>query len=301
MEGNTSEGRVGVARIGHVVLRVEDLDRAVNFYRDVLSLDETERGGGRSFLTCNERHHELILVESPKRGYEQLAIEYPDEHALETVLERVGATGGERLGPITDEPSIGPAELVRAPGGHLFKLFTGMEIGATPQAPVDGVRPSRFEHISLKLRKMAPIEHFLTEGLGFRFSDRLGSMASWWHCEAEHHGVAVQRAPANHLHHHAWTFSDLNALGTVADRLHARGQTLTWGPGRHGPGNNHFIYFRDPSGALLESCSEIRRFDDVEHPYEPRRWPFRPISISLWGGVMPPSFLSAGVPAAGGR
>lgn len=284
------------ARVAHVALRVDDLDSAVDFYAEVLGLSETERGGGRSYLTCNQRHHELVLVESGRHGYEELALEYATETALEATLTSAEAAGGERLGTVRDEPGIGPAELVRAPGGHVFKLFTGMDSIDGSTNPPDPVRPSRFEHISLKLKRLVPMERFLTDGLGFEFSDRLGSMASWWHCEAEHHGVALQRAPANHLHHHAWTLTDLNALGEVSDRLHARGQTLTWGPGRHGPGNNHFIYFKDPSGALLECCSDIAMLDGRQPAYEPRKWPFRPISVSLWGGVMPLPFIAAGIP-----
>ncbi len=54
-----------------------------------------------------------------------------------------------------------------------------------------GDRPEKFEHASVKVLKMRPLERFLQQGLGFRFSDRLGTTASWWHCEGR--VVAAER------------------------------------------------------------------------------------------------------------
>ena len=62
-----------VTRIGHVTFRVPDLDAAVDFQRDVLGLVETERVDNVSYLTCNDRHHELVLVQDPvRRGYDHV-------------------------------------------------------------------------------------------------------------------------------------------------------------------------------------------------------------------------------------
>jgi len=292
---------LGFLRVGHVALRVPDLAGAIDFYGDVLGLVATERVGDRAYLTCNERHHELILVESTKSGYEELGLEAADEKAAAMVCERSSGFGGKRLGDASAEPGVAGGYLLEAPGGHRFKLFWGMETVSPPPADELGIRPSRFEHISLKSTVMGRLERFISEGLGFRFSDRMGKMASWWHCEAEHHGLAVQRAPQNHLHHHAWTFEDLNTLGRVSDRLHARGQYLTWGPGHHGPGDNRFIYFRDPSKALLEGCAQIAMFGEGSE-YQPKTWPFGSKSVSLWGSRLPVPFVLAGIPIrASGR
>lgn len=286
-------------RVGHVALTVSDLDAAVEFFTSVMLLEETLREGNRSYLTCNDRHHELILVGGRKDGVDHLALQVDDAAEVESVVQSAVAAGGKRLGPVNDEPGIAGGELVEGPGGFVFKIFHGMETVNPPAADPTGIRPSRFEHISLKTPKPAPLERFLENGLGFEFSDRMGSMASWWHCESDHHGIAVQRAPQNHLHHHAWTQADLNAQGATADVLHSRGQTLSWGPGRHGPGNNHFIYFKGPSGALIECCSGMAQFGEGS-TYEAKTWPFKPISVSLWGGITPPKFILAGTPIVRG-
>jgi catechol-2,3-dioxygenase len=283
----------GVSRIGHMALRVPDLDAAVAFHSDVLGLVETERRGKVSYLTCNERHHELILIEADQRGYDHIGLEVPDPESLERVRSGIAAVGGELLGPTYDgEPGVDRAALIRGPGGHVFKLFTGMEKG---QGLPEGDRVSKFEHVSIKARGLRSSERFIERGLGFRFSDRLGRTASWWHCDADHHGMALVFAPRHELSHYAWTAPDLNAMGRICDRLAAGGRKLIWGPSRHGPGNNLFIYFHDPAGAMIEVCAEIAKMPP-EGTYQARQWPGGLGAINRWGGPPSPRFILTGFP-----
>jgi catechol 2,3-dioxygenase-like lactoylglutathione lyase family enzyme len=281
-----------VNRIGHMGLRVRDLDRAVEFHRDVLGLVETERVGDVAYLTCNERHHELILIAAGKPGYDHIGLEVADTTVLEQAQTAIERAGGKSLGPIYDgEPGIDRALRCEAPGGHVFKLFCGMkQVGA----PAGDDLPVKFEHASIKSRSLGAIECFLKEGLGFRFSDRMGRLASWWHCDADHHGMAIVFAPRPELSHYAFTVSDFGQLSKIADRLAARGQKLLWGPSRHGPGNNHFIYFHDADGAMIECCSEIAKMPP-EGNYQPRTWPSRG-SANQWGGGPPARFILTGYP-----
>jgi hypothetical protein len=85
-------------------------------------------------------------------------------------------------------------------------------------------------------------------------------------------------------------------MGRVADRLKRhRDRKLIWGPSRHGPGNNHFMYFHDNDGAMIELCSELARMPP-EGSYRARRWPIDPTTINQWGGPPPPKFLLTGFP-----
>lgn len=292
-----------VTRVGHIALRVPDLDAAVAFQSEVLGMVETERSAGAAYLTCNGRHHELILVGDPvARGYEHVGLEVADAAALEAAKRSVPAAGGEVLGDVYDgEPGIDRALIVKGPGGHVFKLFCGMEAVA---APGPGDRPVKFEHVSLKANRPRPLERFLEHGLGFRFSDRMGRLASWWHCDVDHHGIAIVWAPKPELSHYAYTLADLNAMGRAADRLkRLRGQKLIWGPSRHGPGNNHFVYFHDNDGAMIELCSDLAEMPPAGN-YQAKEWPIDPGTINQWGGPPPPKFLLTGfptVPAVAGR
>ena len=84
-----------VTRMGHIALRVPDLDASVAFQQDVLGMVETERSAGVSYLTCNERHHELMLIQDPvRRGYDHVALEVADAAALAAVMRSAEVAGG---------------------------------------------------------------------------------------------------------------------------------------------------------------------------------------------------------------
>jgi catechol 2,3-dioxygenase-like lactoylglutathione lyase family enzyme len=278
-----------VTRIGHVALHVRDIDRSIAFFAAVLGLRVTLRDGDRAYLTCNERHHELILIASGERGYDHVALEVADLERTEASLR---AAGAQVLG-YEDEPGVDGALRAVVPGGHAVKLFTGMQHVPDPGG-VDGAL--KFQHLSLNLRDLAGIERLLVESLGFQLSDRVGRLLSWWHCDEDHHGVALSRFPVGQLHHYAWAFADFETLGRVADRAAAAGARLVYGPGRHGPGNNHFIYFKDPDGFLIECNSELAQLGPGSSYQVGRKWTVG--QTNLWGPSAPPAFLLAGRPAA---
>jgi catechol 2,3-dioxygenase len=96
------------ARIGHVHLRVSDLDRSIAFYRDVigftLNVDGRVFGVPAAFLAAGGYHHHLALntfesagaSPAPRghTGLDHLAIVYPDRPSLARAIARVFAHGG---------------------------------------------------------------------------------------------------------------------------------------------------------------------------------------------------------------
>jgi catechol 2,3-dioxygenase len=91
-------------RIGHVHLKVSDLDRALGFYRDVLGFELTQRMGPSSaFLSAGGYHHHIGLNTWESRGGSppppgttglfHLAILYPERRTLADALRRLIAAG----------------------------------------------------------------------------------------------------------------------------------------------------------------------------------------------------------------
>jgi catechol 2,3-dioxygenase len=86
--------------IGHVHLKVSDLDRAVEFYRDVLGFEVQHRYGDQAaFLSAGGYHHHIGLNtweskggSPPPRGTTGLfhvAIRYPDRKTLAQAVQAV--------------------------------------------------------------------------------------------------------------------------------------------------------------------------------------------------------------------
>src|ERR1700758_4025861 len=97
-----------VTRMGHIALRVPDLDAAVDFQREVIGMVETERTAGAAHMTCNERHHEQILIQDPvRRGYDHIGLEVADARTLNQMKTTVRSAGGRVIGDAYDgEPGI---------------------------------------------------------------------------------------------------------------------------------------------------------------------------------------------------
>ena len=119
-------------RIGHVHLKVADLDRAIAFYSGVLGLDVMQRFGARAaFLSAGGYHHHLGLNvwESaggtpPPPGHTGLyhtAFLYPDRASLGRAVRRVIEAGM----PLTGMADHGVSEAVYLddPDGNGVELY----------------------------------------------------------------------------------------------------------------------------------------------------------------------------------
>ena len=87
--------------LGHVHLKMSDVDRSVAFYTDVFELAVTERHGRYAFLSFGHHHHDVALQEvgpdapgpDPGVGLYHAAFEVADEDELAALHERVTDRG----------------------------------------------------------------------------------------------------------------------------------------------------------------------------------------------------------------
>lgn len=118
--------------IGHVHLKVADLDRALRFYQGVLGFELTQRYGTEAaFLAAGGYHHHIALNTwhsaggSPPppgaTGLYHLAIRYPTRAALGTALRRL-EQAGVRLDGASDH-GVSEALYLRDPDGNGVELY----------------------------------------------------------------------------------------------------------------------------------------------------------------------------------
>lgn len=119
-------------RIGHVHLKVADLDRAIAFYSGILGFDLQQKFGNQAaFLSAGGYHHHLGLNTwdskggtPPPKGHTGLyhtAFLYPDRAQLADALRRVVAAGI----PIEGAADHGVSEAVYLsdPDGNGVELY----------------------------------------------------------------------------------------------------------------------------------------------------------------------------------
>jgi catechol 2,3-dioxygenase len=118
--------------IGHVHLKVADLDRAVAFYRDVLGFDlMTRLGGQAAFLSAGGYHHHIGLNTwesaggSPpppgSTGLYHFAVRLPTRCALAEALLRLIEVGYPIEG--ASDHGVSEAIYLRDPDGNGIELY----------------------------------------------------------------------------------------------------------------------------------------------------------------------------------
>ncbi|TXD37921.1 glyoxalase [Lujinxingia vulgaris] len=120
------------ARIGHVHLKVADLERAVAFYRDVLGFEVTTRYGDQAaFLSAGGYHHHIGLntwhskggtpAPAHHTGLFHTAILYPTRRALAVALKRLRDAGVTLDG--ASDHGVSEALYLRDPDGNGIELY----------------------------------------------------------------------------------------------------------------------------------------------------------------------------------
>ena len=118
-------------RIGHVHLKVADLERALGFWRDLLGFELTQRYGAQAaFLSAGGYHHHVALNTWESRGGRapapgatglyHVAILYPTRAALADALRRLVAAGWPLDG--ASDHGVSEALYLRDPDGNGVEL-----------------------------------------------------------------------------------------------------------------------------------------------------------------------------------
>src|SRR5271170_1271209 len=131
-------------RIGHVHLKVADLERSLKFYRDVLGFEVTQRMSDRAaFLSAGGYHHHIGLNtwesaggSAPPPGTTGLyhvAILYPARALLADALRRVLAAGIELEGAA--DHGVSEALYLRDPDDNGVELYWDRPKEKWPRTP----------------------------------------------------------------------------------------------------------------------------------------------------------------------
>jgi catechol 2,3-dioxygenase len=131
-------------RIGHVHLKVADLDRALAFYSGVLGFEVTQRYGNEAaFLSAGGYHHHIGLNTWERRGGTpppprttglfHLAILYPTRADLADALRRLNAAGIELDG--ASDHGVSEALYLRDPDQNGVELYWDRPQNSWPRTP----------------------------------------------------------------------------------------------------------------------------------------------------------------------
>ena len=129
-------------RIGHVHLKVADLERALRFYCGVLGFELTQRYGREAaFISAGGYHHHIGLNTWESRGGNppppgstglfHAAVLYPDRTALADALKRLIAAGVPLTG--ASDHGVSEALYLNDPDGNGLELYWDRPLAEWPR------------------------------------------------------------------------------------------------------------------------------------------------------------------------
>ena len=129
-------------RIGHVHLKVADIERALAFYCGVLGFELTQKYGSQAaFVSAGGYHHHIGLNTWESRGgtppprgttgLYHLAILYPDRKSLGDALRRLDEAGIELQG--SADHGVSEALYLQDPDGNGIELYRDRPIEDWPR------------------------------------------------------------------------------------------------------------------------------------------------------------------------
>ncbi len=140
------------------------------------------------------------------------------------------------------------------------------------------------QHLTFASKDVERFQNFYQRKLGFQVTDRVikstGELATCFTTSNhEHHTIACFKSSQNGMDHHSYEAGEWNNIKTWCDHFAQNNVKLMWGPGRHGPGNNLFVFIEDIDGNWIEISAELETV--IGRP--PKNWPQEEKTLNLWG------------------
>jgi catechol 2,3-dioxygenase len=285
---------MGVMRIGHVNLRVMDMDAALRHYQNVLGLKETQRDSeGNVYLKCWDEWDKYSLILSPadRAGLNHVAYKVEKDTDLDAFRERIEAYGVRaQMLPQGSLPATGRMLKFNLPSGHEMRLYAykeqvGTDVGSlNPDPWPDDAKGSAvhwLDHCLLMcelnpqtgVNRVAENTHFMQECLDFHLAEQVMvgpgnriQAATWMFRSSTPHDIAFVGGATNGLHHIAFFLDDWADVLKSADVMAKNKVKIDVAPTRHGITRGTTIYFFDPSGNRNETFAGLGYMAQPDRP-----------------------------------
>jgi catechol 2,3-dioxygenase len=308
-----------IAHLGHVEILTPRPEESLRFFTDVLGLDETTREGQSVYLRGwgEWSHHSLQLTEAPRPGIGHIGWRAWSPDDLETAVQRVEARDAGR-GWVDENIGHGPAFRFVSPGGHTHELFWEDEKYVAPpgeESPFPnrpqryrprGIAPRQIDHVTVMTKDPKGHADWFRDTLGSTFteytmldeaSDLVVFAMSTFNEKSHDLGLILDQTDVSgRLHHFAWWVDSRDELLRAADILLNADIPIEFGPGRHGMGEQDYLYVREPGGVRVEVNTGGYRLYVPD--WETKRWvPSQGSNVFYRNIAMPASMLDATPPA----
>lgn len=263
------------AYLHHLALCSHNPATMASFYADTLDM-QARRIAPDAWL-CEGPMRRVIITEGAARPLAYAGFACRDAGGLAAIRVRA-EHGGVTLRPSPSALFGDEAFSLNDPDGNL--IVFGL---ATQQKHHEGLR-APLQHLTLATQNPEALERFYVGMLGFCTSDyargdSAGAAAIWMRSNHEHHTLACFKRKNAGIDHFSFEAGDWAVIKDWCDRMGTRRIPIIWGPGRHGPGNNLFVFIEDPDHNWIEISAEL----EVIYDRPPATWSTEPYTLNKWG------------------
>jgi len=279
-----------IRQIRHVGLFTPSLEAHGKFYSSVWGLDPVQESSDVIYLRGSSPEPFILSLHRSKAlGLHHIAYALDDQAAVQRAAEYLKQAAVRLIEEPHNlsEPGGGFGLRFIDPDGRCIELSSDVKRN-TNGWKAKSVEPLSICHIVNNTPDINRAVEFYTKVLGFRVSDWSGQQMVFLRSEAKHHNISFNAAPHASVNHVAYLVPGVDSIMRGISNLRKAGMEPAWGPGRHGPGNNIFCYFKDPFGYVAEYTSDIDYITD-ESKHEPKVWQRGPETMDRWGVSAPPS------------
>jgi len=274
---------IQVRRLGHATLTTPDLDRAIDYYVEIIGLTLITRDRQRAVLASRQGLEAIALAPGPPNVLAGLSFQVASGLELSGVARALADEGIESERRSDISPGIADAIVFNDPKGTEIAIFSDYAFAAEDRTPA-GIAPLKLGHVAYRVADVQAIVKFYTDVLGFRVSDWRDDTFAFLRCGPDHHSVNFVVDEVPQLHHIAFEVKDWAEIQRACEWLAKHDIRLVWGPGRHIIGHNIAIYHRDPDKVRVEFFAEMDQMKDEALGYfDPRPWhQDRPQRPKVW-------------------
>lgn len=276
---------MGVMRIGHVALRVMDMEAALKHYENVVGMKVTHKDDkGNVYLKCWDEwdKYSVILSLADHAGMNHVAYKVKSDQDLDVFRTAIEAKGVKtELLKENSLPFVGRMLKFNLPSGHDVRLYAQKEcvdtdVGSTNPDPwpddLRGAGSHWLDHVLL-MCEMNPEKgintveantRFFKEALGFFQTEQIlvgpgGSiqLASFLSCSSKPHDIAFVGGDRSGLHHVSFFLDSWHDILKAGDIMAKNRTRIDVPPTRHGLTRGETIYFFDPSGNRNETFAGL--------------------------------------------
>ena len=291
---------IDVKRIGHATFETPDIDRQIDYFTGIAGLVLAERQNGRAFLATKVGDLVVQLEKGDVSRCARIAFQVAPGTEFNDIRRGVEVEGVRCEARNDTSPGIPKVVAFQDPKGTAIEVYAEQTPIADKKPSVPGIGPLKLGHLAFVVDEPKTFADFYSKVLGFRVSDWIADWFCFMRCGPDHHTVNFVRGKTTKMHHIAFELKDAAQLLQACDFLGASKIPIIWGPGRHGPGHNMYIYHRNPDDQIIETFAELDKMLDEELGYfDPKPWhrdrPQKPkvwtMPTDVWGPPPTPDYL----------